>query len=304
MRKITAITVSAIIICLSVLCGCSQNNSQSQSETTQAAAKKEPLTLEKGKTYKYYTKEIWCENNGKKIYGVAYIPDTDKKSPLVITCHGLGTNHESGIGYAKHYAENGIATYTFDFCGGTKSSDTNKSDGKSTEMSVMTESADLEAVLNSALSWDFVDSKRVFFQGGSQGGLVSAITGIRLQNKIAGLILLYPAFGMYDFIHYAYPSYDSISGTMEIVNDMVIGEAFAKDLWDYDVRQHLAEFKKPVIIIQGTEDDIVLPSVTEQAAKLIPNCEYKTIDGAGHGFGGEDLDKAAEYALDYLFKHC
>lgn len=304
MRKITAITVSAIIICLSLLCGCSQNNSQSQSETTQAAAEKEPLTLEKGKTYKYYTKEIWCENNGKKIYGVAYIPDTDKKTPLVITCHGLGTNHESGIGYAKHYAENGIATYTFDFCGGTKSSDTNKSDGKSTEMSVMTESADLEAVLNSAVSWDFVDSKRVFFQGGSQGGLVSAITGVRLKDKIAGMILLYPAFGMYDFVHRAYASYDSISGTMEIVNDMVIGEAFGKDLWNYDVREHLHEFTKPVIIIQGTEDDIVLPSVTEQAAKLIPNCEYKTIDGAGHGFGGKDLDKAAEYALEYLYKHC
>lgn len=304
MKKTTAVIVFAIIICLSLLCGCSQNAAQSKSGASQSAAEKEPITLEKGKTYKYYTKEIWCDNNGKKIYGVAYIPDTDKKVPLVITCHGLGTNHEAGIGYAKHYAENGIAAYTFDFCGGTKSTDTNKSDGKSTEMSVMTESADLEAVFNSALSWDFVDSKRVFFQGGSQGGLVSAITGIRLQDKIAGLILLYPAFGMYDFIHYAYPSYDAISGTMEIVNDMVIGEAFAKDLWDYDVRQHLAEFKKPVIIIQGTEDDIVRPDTAKQAAGLYPDCELKMIDGAGHGFGGEELDEAASYALEYLYKHC
>ena len=252
----------------------------------------------------YTQREIWLENEGQRIYGIAYIPDTNKKCPLVITCHGLGTNHEAGIGYAEHYAKIGVAAYTFDFCGGTKSSDTNKSDGKSTDMSVMTESADLEAVFNTAQTWDFVDTSRIFFQGGSQGGLVSAITGVRLKDKIAGMILLYPAFGMYDFVHRAYPSYESISGTMEIVNDMVIGEAFGKDLWNYDVREHLSEFTKPVIIIQGTEDNIVLPSVTEQAAKLIPNCEMKLINGAGHGFGGAELDEAANYAMEYLYKNC
>ena len=290
MKKITAIILSALFICTSLLCGCSSEESKPQSSSAEASStvkEKEALALEKGTTYTFKTKEIWCENNGNKIYGIAYIPDTNKKCPLVITCHGLGTNHEAGIGY-----------------GGTKSSDTNKSDGKSTDMSVMTESSDLEAVFNTAQTWDFVDTSRIFFQGGSQGGLVSAITGVRLKDKIAGMILLYPAFGMYDFVHRAYPSYESISGTMEIVSDMVIGEAFGKDLWNYDVREHLSEFTKPVIIIQGTEDSIVLPSVTEQAAKLIPNCEMKLINGAGHGFGGAELDEAADYAMEYLYKNC
>ncbi len=307
MKKITAIILSALFICTSLLCGCSSEESKPQSSPAEASStvkEKEALALEKGTTYTFKTKEIWCENNGNKIYGIAYIPDTNKKCPLVITCHGLGTNHEAGIGYAEHYAKIGVAAYTFDFCGGTKSSDTNRSDGKSTDMSVMTESADLEAVFNTAQTWNFVDTSRIFFQGGSQGGLVSAITGVRLKDKIAGMILLYPAFGMYDFVHRAYPSYESISGTMEIVNDMVIGEAFGKDLWNYDVREHLSEFTKPVIIIQGTEDSIVLPSVTEQAAKLIPNCEMKLINGAGHGFGGKELDEAANYAMEYLYKNC
>ena len=231
MKKTTAIILSALFICTSLLCGCSSEESKPQSGPAEASStvkEKEAFALEKGTTYTFKTKEIWCENNGNKIYGIAYIPDTNKKCPLVITCHGLGTNHEAGIGYAEHYAKIGVATYTFDFCGGTKSSDTNKSDGKSTDMSVMTESADLEAVFNTAQTWDFVDTSRIFFQGGSQGGLVSAITGVRLKDKIAGMILLYPAFGMYDFVHRAYPSYESISGTMEIVRDMVIGEAFGK----------------------------------------------------------------------------
>ena len=307
MKKITAVIIAAVMLISAFLCGCSgskEESSQAQPSAEASSEAKTALKLENGKTYKYTSREIWCENNGKKIYGVAYIPDTDQKVPLVIACHGLGTNHESGIGYAEHYAKFGVATYTFDFCGGTKSSDTNKSDGKSTDMSVMTESADLEAIFNTAQTWDFVDTNRIFFQGGSQGGLVSAITGVRLKDKIAGMILLYPAFGMYDFVHRAYPSYESISGTMEIVNDMVIGEAFGKDLWNYDVREHLSEFTKPVIIIQGSEDSIVRPEMTEQAAKLIPNCEYKIVDGAGHGFGGAELDEAAGYAMEYLYKNC
>lgn len=299
MKKFFSVLLCLLLAVSAALCGCGDGSSQSST-----AAEKTPLTIDSEKNYKYTTREIWCENNGNKIYGIAYIPDTGHTVPLMITCHGLGTNHESGIGYAKHYAEKGIAAYCFDFCGGTKSSDINKSDGKSTDMSVMTEVTDLEAVINTARTWDFVDSGRIFLQGGSMGGLVSAITGLRQQNKVAGLILLYPAFGIYNFIRYAYPSYDDINGTMEIVDDMVVGEAFFRDLWNYDAMEHIKDFKKPVFIIQGTDDGIVKPEMTEKASKLYPDCEYKTIDGAGHGFGGDDLDKAADYALEFLYKNC
>ena len=296
--KNLSILLSLLIVLSAVLCGCGGGSSQS------STVEKTPLTIDSEKKYKYTTREIWCDNNGKKIYGVAYIPETEHTVPLVISSHGLGTNHESGIGYAKHYAEKGIATYCFDFCGGTKSTDTNKSDGKSTDMSVMTEVSDLEAVINAAQTWDFVDTERIFLQGGSMGGLVSAITGLKQQDKVAGLILLYPAFGIYNFIHYAYSSPDDINGTMEIVDDMVVGEAFFRDLWDYDAMEHIKDFKKPVIIIQGSDDDIVKPEMSENASKLYPDCEYKVIDGAGHGFGGNDLDQAADYALEFLYKHC
>ena len=102
---------------------------------------------------------------------------------------------------------------------------------------------------------------------------------------------------------YAYNSPDDISGTMEIVDGMTVGEAFFRDLWDYDAMEHIKDFKKPVIIIQGSDDDIVKPEMSEKASKLYPDCEYKVIDGAGHGFGGKELDQAAEYALEFLFKN-
>lgn len=300
MKKLSSILLALLVVLSAALCGCGNGENQISAES---AKEETTLTVDREKSYKYNTREIWCDNNGNKIYGIAYIPETDQKCPLVITCHGLGTNHESGVGYAEHYAEKGIAAYCFDFCGGTKSGDTNKSDGKSTDMSVMTEVSDLEAIINTAQTWDFVDSSRIFLQGGSMGGLVSAITGLKQQDKVAGLILLYPAFGIYNFIHYAYKSPDEISGTMEIVDGMTVGEAFFRDLWDYDAMEHIKDFKKPVIIIQGSDDDIVKPEMSEKASKLYPDCEYKVIDGAGHGFGGKELDQAAEYALEFLFKN-
>lgn len=248
----------------------------------------------------YTVRELWVENNGQKIFGEAYVPASGGKFPLIITSHGLGANHGSGASYARKYAPNGYAVYTFDFRGGSNKNNPNRSDGKTTEMSVMTEASDLEAVLAAAKTWDFVDTGRIFLQGGSQGGLVTAIAGVRHVDEVAGLILLYPAFGMYDFVHMY--DYDEFPDEME-VGSMTVGKNFGQDLWKYDVREDLHTFTKPVIIIQGSADEIVLPSVTEAARDLYPDAEYCVIKGAGHGFSGEYHDEATRYALDFLKKH-
>ena len=53
-------------------------------------------------------------------------------------------------------------------------------------MSVLTEASDLEAVLKSAKTWDFVDPGRIVLLGGSMGGLVTTVAGSRHQYEIAG----------------------------------------------------------------------------------------------------------------------
>lgn len=52
--------------------------------------------------------------------------------------------------YAIELAKMGCLTYTFDFCGG--SAILGKSDGLTTEMSVLTEVKDLESVIDYAIS--------------------------------------------------------------------------------------------------------------------------------------------------------
>ena len=38
----------------------------------------------------YSTRELWVQNDGSKIYGIAYVPDVNEKVPLVIFSHELG----------------------------------------------------------------------------------------------------------------------------------------------------------------------------------------------------------------------
>ncbi len=60
-------------------------------------------------------------------------------------------------------------------------------------MSAMTEVSDLEAVIEAAKDWDFVDSSAIVAVGESQGGCVSAVYAADHADELAGLVLLYPA---------------------------------------------------------------------------------------------------------------
>lgn len=273
--------------------------SQPASATGAATSEVPPANIDQNKEYDYEVREIWVDNNGEKIYGEAYIPVTDGKSPLILTSHGMGANHESGASYAKKYAPRGFAVYTWDFRGGSNKNNENRSDGSNLKMSVMTEVSDVDVIFEAAKTWDFVDTNRIFLQGGSQGGLVTAISGVKHEDEVAGLILLYPAFGMAALgDRYS----DDMPEEIEI-GSMTVGKPFFKDTVGYDVRNEIPGFDKPVLILQGSEDSLVLPSVTKAAADLYPDAEYHIIEGAEHGFSGEYHNTATNYALDFMFRH-
>ena len=88
--------------------------------------------------------EMTVDNHGRRIWGKIWLPEDGKeKHPLIIVSHGLGANYLSLSRYAKVLAGHGFACYLFDFRGGGGS----HSDGSMLEMSVLTEIADLEAIL-------------------------------------------------------------------------------------------------------------------------------------------------------------
>lgn len=142
----------------------------------------EILDLENLPTYTYRQQETLLDNQGQRIYGIAYIPNTEnERVPLVICAHGLGGSYHTNTAYAEQLARHGIADYCFDFRGGGGT----MSDGDTTEMSVMTEVSDLEVILEAAAGWDFVDTDKIVLLGTSQGGITSAITAAKHTDEVS-----------------------------------------------------------------------------------------------------------------------
>ena len=250
----------------------------------------------------YSTREIWVQNDGSKIYGIAYVPDVNEKVPLVIFSHELGNDHTSGERYAERLAEAGYAAYVFDFRGGTVGG--NRSDGSNREMSVLTEASDLEAVLETSKSWDFVDPDRIVLLGGSMGGLVTTVVGSAHQDEIAGMILMYPALSAKtDSGVENYTTKEEVPEDVSLFGGWIhVGRNFVTDLWDIDFDRLLSSYQGHVLLLHGDKDSTVPISYSEAAREIIPDCEFYVIKDGGHEFFGQPFEDAVSYILPYLEK--
>ena len=206
--------------------------------------------------------------------------------------------------YAKAMAEMGYVSYCFDFCGGCVVK--GKSDGSTTEMSVMTEVKDLEAVIHYAQSLECNNAREIVLMGCSQGGFVSAIAASRLNNEISKLILFYPALCIPD---------DARAGKMmfakfdpENIPDIIrcgpmrLGKCYVEDVIGVDPYQEIRDFSGDVLIVHGTKDKIVNIEYSKHAYEIYLKSkeEHKVsgivrffaIGNGGHGFS-KKYDKEA-----------
>lgn len=212
--------------------------------------------------------------------------------PIAIVSHGFMANMSTTRGYAKYLAELGYCAYCFDFCGGSIAG--NKSDGKTTEMSALTEVQDLEAVIRYAKSRAYTDENAVLLMGCSQGGFVSGIVAGKNREDVKQLILFYPALCIPD---------DARSGSMMNsrfdplhvpetfrCGPMKLGRRYAEDVNQLDPYELLEGYEKDVLIVHGNQDKIVNISYSNtmiqryRSKGLDRKCEYCVIDKAGHGF--------------------
>lgn len=246
----------------------------------------------------YKVTEINIKNsNGDNIYSVLYKPNKSGKMPIVIYSHGLGATYRAGTDYAEELVKEGIMTLCFDFRGGSRRS---KSDGLTTEMSFMTEYDDLETILETVKTWDFVDTDNIILAGSSQGGAVSALVSAK-HDEVKGLILLYPALSIPDVFRNWYKSLDSVPDTVDINDDSItIGKKYFEDIWYLDPYSEVANDNKKIIIIHGTEDNVVSISNSEKLNNIYINSKLYKIEGAAHGFSGKYFEEALKYVLEYL----
>ena len=201
------------------------------------------------------------KKNGQKIVGKAYFAGIDKKYPTVIFAHGFGSNYRDLEHHGAGFAESGINCIFFDFCGGGLKS---LSDGKMTQMTVLTEAEDLTEVISQVQQMKNVDSDQLFIQGESQGGFVSAYVAAQIPEKIKGLILWYPAFVIPDDAKRRFEENENTCFGQQLSPD------YNKVAKDIDIFNVITGYKKSVMIIHGENDNCVPISF-----QIFPNKLYR-----------------------------
>lgn len=244
-----------------------------------------------------FTKEPFAlTRDGMKLSGDLLLPDAAGPLPLVILSHGFGGSRYVVRDYAETFACHGIAACIFDFIGGGNDS---QSDGDTTQMSVLTEAADLDVILSAMREDPRFDAGRIFLFGESQGGLVSTYVGCRRPDDVAGLVLLYPAYVIRDLVTQNVPDLDSIPESLTLWG-VKIGAVYARDALTFDIYEMMTDYPREVLIIHGTDDNIVPIAYSERAVTTFPDAELITLEGAGHGFSGKKKTSAAASALAYV----
>ena len=122
-------------------------------------------------------------------------------------------------------------------------------------MSVLTEVEDLIAVINYVKTLPYVSPAQITLMGCSQGGFVSALTAVKLNNQIEKLILFYPALCIPD---------DARQGKMKMAKfdpsniptqikcgPMRLGRRYAADVLDMNPFDAISPYDGPVLIIHG-----------------------------------------------------
>lgn len=238
-----------------------------------------------------------------RIYGTVQFPEGEGPFPTVVFSHGFGAARVYEGPMGCDFVERGIAFAAFDFCGGGPAS---QSDGSMLDMSVLTEAADLESVMDAVMSLEKVDSSRLFLVGSSQGGYVSAYVAAKRPADVRALILNFPAFCIGEDAGKLVER-ESIGGAVPEraeIGGLTIGKRYLQDALATDIYAEISGYSGDVLIIHGSDDEIVPTECSLRAARIYgPSAELVVLDGMGHGFRNllpQHYRRAIGLALDFI----
>lgn len=255
-----------------------------------------------------------CKRGSLTIRGTEYRPQ-GSHLPIAVVSHGFMACQDSVRQYAKKLAELGYASYCFDFCGGSVIK--GKSSGKTTDMSVLTEIEDLNAVIQYAKRRPYTNEKNIVLMGCSQGGFVSALTAARSNDPISKLILFYPAFCI---------PYDARKGKMLLAKfdpehlppiircgSMKLGRRYVQDVIKMNPYQEIQGFHGDILLVHGTNDNIVNTKYVKKAYQtyltenkqknLTRKVLFRFVKGGGHGFSKKCDREAIMHIEHFLNTH-
>lgn len=241
----------------------------------------------------------------KNLYGMLTAPANYKELqlPTIVLAHGFNNTLEQYEDYANELASQGYVVYRFDFYGGSRQS---KSGGQDMlDMSVKTELEDLTQVVRKLSSETYVDSQQISLMGASQGGVVSTLYAAANPDKVHKLVLIFPAYVLFDDVK---ETYDSLGVASPADLPAVIthrnarlGSRYLTDALDIDITAEQKKVTAPTLIVHGTDDDVVPYRYAVEASQTIPNAQLVTVQGGGHWISG-DFNAVAQPAIEAFLK--
>lgn len=234
-----------------------------------------------------------------RVFGFIYEnKNEDKKNrKAVILCHGYNSCQADLEYMAQALANEGYLALTIDFRGGgTKVI----SMGKTTDMSLKTEVEDVCGAV------EFINRTRggqfdkLYLYGESQGGLVSLLTAAMLGDKIAGLLLLYPALCIPDDMS----KVTIPEGENHHLMGMDISQKYLDEVPKFDVYEMIKNFGGSMTIAHGDNDRTVNISYSQrlydQQKALGRDVTFDVFENEGHGFSPMGCARWSQIVLNRL----
>lgn len=256
-------------------------------------------------------KPFYCKRDHLTISGMQYFPDyfdESGKYGAVIVSHGFTGDYTCMANECNEFAKMGYVVFSFSFCGGgvTAEGVGVKSEGKTTDMSISTEVADLLAVKAFAASCPFVDMDNLILAGVSQGGFVSGMAAAKCGNAIKKLIMIYPALCIPDHARRGCLGggcYDpeNVPETIDC-GVTVLGKTFHEEAARMEPYLELSAYQGPVLILQGLADEIVNYSYAIRAKESYRKgqCRLQLIRNLGHGLDAGQLESVFASIRQFL----
>lgn len=243
-------------------------------------------------------KEYFIDKDGFKLHAKLDFPaSAEGKMPIVILVHGLTSwmDERHIVGFKDAINDAGCACLRVDMYGH------GQSDGKFENHNVMEWVCELLYLIDYARDLDFVTD--VFLAGHSQGALATIITAAYKREQLKGILPLSPA----TVIKYMCEAgqffdkkfdFDSLPDRFDFWERHVTSN-YARVARALPVDESIALYNGPVLIVHGTEDELVPLEFAVRAANAYKNATLKTIDGDRHCFDYH-LDQAKAAVTEFL----
>ncbi len=222
-----------------------------------------------------------------KMPATLVVPETATEEnlvPAVVMLHGTGSQrHEAGDGYiymADALAKAGIASLRIDFVG---AGDSPEPDENFDLDNALSDARDAVAYLQSQPG---INPQAIGVMGWSQGGLHALRVAAEVKEVSAAVTWAAPASPMKvsDEQRAEAAEKGYFTEEFEWREPMDTGQKWIDGMDALDMAEVASRIDIPLLLINGSNDDVVPPANADELHALIPSSQVLIIDGADHTF--------------------